>query len=324
MESAVISTIHFTCIGRGHGAPCYPATRETWDMLRREKWLKEMCERIEKGDDELKHRLPVWTPHCAEFKGNHRAIGDALKPLSRLMLDFDEKGHTGEILEKLKMENGKWKDAGLEVLLVEESVRRGTHVLVELPTGMNAEEAQQLMQEVTGFEPDKAVKDVARCIYMVPEDHTKFVSDKLFTAKSRTHPDLPLKGRDEITPRPLRERQGEGPLYLCDTLEPQWRDYKNGGRKIPGRSAIPEGRYLVLITWSPKFKQWLPLLWNVPKFSGIRIHAGNKPEDTEGCILVGKNQQVGRLIDSRFWVHRLKQEISDAHERGEKVYLTIH
>ena len=179
--------------------------------MRRQKWLADMCDRIERGDEELKHRLPVWTPHCAEFKGNHRAIGDALKPLSRLMLDFDEKGHTGEILEKLKMENGKWKDAGLEVLLVEESVRRGTHVLVELPTGMNAEEAQTLMQEVTGFEPDKAVKDVARCIYMVPEDHTKFVSDKLFTAKSRTHPDLPLKGRDEITPRPLREGKGESP-----------------------------------------------------------------------------------------------------------------
>ncbi len=134
-------------------------------------------------------------------------------------------------------------------------------------------------------------------------------------------------------PSPLKgEGEGNSQLstlnsqlaYLCDTLEPQWRDYKNGGRKIPGKSAIPEGRYLVLISWSPKFKQWLPLLWNVPKFSGIRIHAGNKPEDTEGCILVGKNQQVGRLIDSRFWVQRLKQEISDAHERGEKVYLTIH
>ena len=135
----------------------------------------------------------------------------------------------------------------------------------------------------------------------------------------------PTKGSE--SPLATEGRQGESPqgesLYLCDTLEPTWRDYKNGGRKIPGRSAIPEGRYLVLITWSPKFRQWLPLLWNVPKFSGIRIHAGNKPEDTEGCILVGKNQQVGRLIDSRFWVQRLKQEISDAHERGEKVYLTV-
>ena len=183
----IISAIHFTCIGRGHGAPCFPATKESWEMMRRESWLAQMCARIEKGDDELKHRLPVWTPHCAEFKDNHRAIADAIKPLNRLMLDFDEKGHTDDILSKLKIENGKLKIGcaepdlhGMEVLLVEESVRRGTHVLVELPDGMTPETAQALMQEATGFTPDAAVKDVARCIYMVPEDHTKYVSPKLF------------------------------------------------------------------------------------------------------------------------------------------------
>ena len=70
----------------------------------------------------------------------------------------------------------------LVVLLVEESVRRGTHVLVELPDGMTPETAQELMQEATGFTPDAAVKDVSRCIYMVPEDHTKYVNPKLFLA----------------------------------------------------------------------------------------------------------------------------------------------
>ena len=187
MESAVIRTIHFTCIGKGHGAPCLPASREDWEALRREPWLAQMCARIERGDEELKHRLPVWTPHCAEFVNNHRAIADAVKPLNRLMLDFDEKGHTDDILSKLKIENGKLKIGcaepdlhGMEVLLVEESVRRGTHVLVELPEGMTPEQAQALMQEATGFTPDAAVKDVARCIYMVPEDHTKYVSPKLF------------------------------------------------------------------------------------------------------------------------------------------------
>ena len=72
----------FTCIGKGHGAPCLPAGQEEWEALRREPWLAQMCARIEKGDDELKHRLPVWTPHCAEFKDNHRAIADAVKPLN--------------------------------------------------------------------------------------------------------------------------------------------------------------------------------------------------------------------------------------------------
>ena len=181
MESAV-KTMKFTCIGKGHGAPCLPATKEDWENLRRESWLAQMCARIEKGDDELKHRLPVWTPHCAEFKDNHRAIADAVKPLNRLMLDFDDKGHTDEILEKLHNRNRPYCVNSMVVLLVEESVRRGTHVLVELPEGMTPEEAQALMQEATGFTPDAAVKDVARCIYMVPEDHTKYVNPKLFEA----------------------------------------------------------------------------------------------------------------------------------------------
>ena len=180
MEKAMIMTMKFTCIGKGHGAPAIPATKEDWEALRRESWLAQMCARIEKGDEQLKHRLPVWTPHCAEFKDNHRAIADAVKPLNRLMLDFDEKGHTDEILEKLHKRDGSFCVHSMEVLLVEESVRRGTHVLVELPEGMTPEEAQALMQEATGFTPDAAVKDVARCIYMVPEDHTKYVSPKLF------------------------------------------------------------------------------------------------------------------------------------------------
>ena len=194
MESAVIRSIHFTCIGKGHGAPCLPASKEDWEALRRESWLAQMCARIEKGDEELKHRLPMWTPHCAEFANNHRAIADAVKPLNRLMLDFDEKGHTEEICARLL------EKSPLVVLLIEESVRKGTHVLVELPEGMTPEEAQALMQEATGFTPDAAVKDVARCIYMVPEDHTKYVSLKLFEV-SISSPELgeARKGLNEGT-----------------------------------------------------------------------------------------------------------------------------
>ena len=84
--------------------------------------------------------------------------------------------------------------------------------------------------------------------------------------------------------------------YFCDTLEPTWRDYEHGAYKVKGRSAIPEGRYAVVISWSPRFKQWLPILLGVPKFEGIRIHAGNTSADTEGCILVGKNREVGKVL----------------------------
>ena len=115
--------------------------------------------------------------------------------------------------------------------------------------------------------------------------------------------------------------------YFCDTLEPTWRDYANGAYKVKGRSAIPEGRYAVVISWSPKFGAWLPILLGGEEFNrkwqGIRIHAGNTSEDTEGCILVGKNKLVGQVVDSRIWLHRLKQKIVEAKDRGEPVWITI-
>ena len=115
--------------------------------------------------------------------------------------------------------------------------------------------------------------------------------------------------------------------YFCDTLEPTWRDYANGAYKVKGRSAIPEGRYAVVISWSPKFKMWLPILLGGPEFNkqwqGIRIHAGNTVKDTQGCILVGRNQRVGEVLESRKWLYELKQKIVEAKDKGEAVWLTI-
>ena len=113
--------------------------------------------------------------------------------------------------------------------------------------------------------------------------------------------------------------------YLCDTLEPTWRDIGPGGkgRKILGRTAIPEGRYPVVITRSPKFGKWLPLLLHVPQFTGVRIHAGNTPADTAGCILPGLNRKPGHVLDSTRYVNLLKQRIVEAKERGEGVWITV-
>ena len=140
-------------------------------------------------------------------------------------------------------------------------------------------------------------------------------------------------GRLSLSPDPSPVERGEpkasptgGGLegaYFCDTLEPTWRDYANGAYKVKGRSAIPEGRYAVVISYSPKFKQWLPILLGVPKFEGICIHAGNTAKDTEGCILVGQNREVGKVLDSRKWLYELKQKIVEANDRGEAVWITI-
>ena len=174
---------HFTCIGRSHGAPVIPATREDWEKMRREQWLIDMCQRIAHGDENLKAKLPVWTPSCAAFADNHRAIKDALKPLRRLMFDFDQKGHSQEILkESLRLQQeGKW-----EILLVEESVRKGTHVLITLPEGMSPQEAQNNFSHDVGFQADPALKDIARCIYMVPESYTLYVGEGLFSPSTVT------------------------------------------------------------------------------------------------------------------------------------------
>ena len=113
--------------------------------------------------------------------------------------------------------------------------------------------------------------------------------------------------------------EDENGMKICDTLEPTWRDYKGGELKIPKKSAIPEGTYRVVTTYSLRFGKYLPLLVGVPGFEGVRIHAGNTSRDTEGCILVGQNLQVGKVLWSRITLEKLMKLI----ENEKEIYLTI-
>lgn len=123
---------------------------------------------------------------------------------------------------------------------------------------------------------------------------------------------------------PSTERCTHGELFVngkfeCVTLEDPVRDHK-----IPGVTAIAAGRYEIVINWSMRFKRFLPLLLNVANFIGIRIHSGNRPEDTEGCILVGerKGKTDCTIVNSRIAFNRLFGKLYRASKK-EKIWITV-
>lgn len=113
----------------------------------------------------------------------------------------------------------------------------------------------------------------------------------------------------------------DGKLF-CNTLEDTVRDLSNE-RKVYGKTAIPYGEYKVVYNWSPKFGRNLPRLLNVHAFEGILIHPGNTADDSAGCILVGRNTEVGRLTESRYTSDKLNVLIEDAQRRGESITIEI-
>ena len=125
--------------------------------------------------------------------------------------------------------------------------------------------------------------------------------------------------------------------YFCDTIEDKDRGLQqqlplsvNVAKKKKGVTAIPVGRYRVtLAVKSQRFTQkkqyaacngYLPRLVNVPAFDGVLIHIGNTANDTEGCILVGKNTQVGKVLESTATFWKLYSLLQDA---KDEIYIKV-
>lgn len=131
----------------------------------------------------------------------------------------------------------------------------------------------------------------------------------------------------EVKRRALRPKYTIGSMYIdgtyfCDTLEDRVRDLPREA-KVPGQTAIPAGTYTVTVNRSPKFGRDLPRLLNVPHFDGILIHRGNTAADTSGCILVGENKVVGKVINSTGYEVELVKRCKQAIARGEAITITI-
>ena len=117
--------------------------------------------------------------------------------------------------------------------------------------------------------------------------------------------------------------------FFSNTLEDKNRDvnkngkFDNGETKIYGETCIPFGTYKVILTMSSKFKRELPRLLNVPSFEGVLIHRGNTAKDSAGCILVGENKAVGKVLNSTPYEEKLVKMMKNAISRGEEITIEI-
>ena len=105
-------------------------------------------------------------------------------------------------------------------------------------------------------------------------------------------------------------------------------------KKIYGQTAIPLGKYEVRMdikspkySTRAKFKEltggYMPKIDKIKGYEGVLIHVGNSAADTLGCILVGDNTVVGKVMNSFNTFTKLYKILKEAHDRGEKITISI-
>lgn len=127
--------------------------------------------------------------------------------------------------------------------------------------------------------------------------------------------------------------------YVCDTIEDRDRGLTSSmlpgeisGIKVYGQTAIPTGRYRVVLSPSAKFsnKSWarkygglVPEIKNVKGFAGIRIHPANTADELLGCIAPGSNTTVGRVNKSQAAYIRIMDILKPAWDAASDIYITV-
>jgi hypothetical protein len=93
--------------------------------------------------------------------------------------------------------------------------------------------------------------------------------------------------------------------------------------KVYGSTAIPKGRYPVVVQFSEKHQKDLPTLRNVPDFGGVEMHPGNTDVDTLGCILVGQMRTQNSVLNSVKAFNIFFPKVQAAFNRNEPIFITI-
>lgn len=125
--------------------------------------------------------------------------------------------------------------------------------------------------------------------------------------------------RDDCTDQRTMGRLRIGEELLCYTLEDPVRE----GPKVIHETAIPAGRYVVVVSQSRRFGVMMPEVLHVPGFEGIRIHGGNTTKDTSGCVLVGLVRTLDELRQSRQALALVQSRIAHALARLDPVWLEV-
>lgn len=139
----------------------------------------------------------------------------------------------------------------------------------------------------------------------------------------------------------MKDRQNGQWVRIADTIEDKDRGLDQSMTeaniakiKVKHQTAIPTGRYEIDMTTvsgtfvkKPQYKDFcggrVPRLKYVKGFSGILIHSGTDQNSSSGCIIVGENKVVGKVINSWATFKRIYMVLKRAHSNGEKITLTV-
>lgn len=101
----------------------------------------------------------------------------------------------------------------------------------------------------------------------------------------------------------------------------------------PAQPIVEDGNYLLTFTHSPRFSgkypynklhtSKVPLINGVAGHAGVRIHVGNYPSDTDGCLLIGNTCSHAFVGDSVKAYTKFLSRISVVEKDNPNVFFVI-